>query len=157
MAYRNQALWNILEYLAKSVTPDQLLENTQLVTNLAYFCSALVDQVQLQAFPAGKYKVFKFIMKYLRQITVQYNGTLFSLILFLIIRQNYLWGIIMRLFMIFSGRVSTKVLREAHRAANRITVHLLRESQGEADELLRILKKVINHQGVIIAGPYETV
>jgi hypothetical protein len=84
MAYQNQALWNILECLAKSVTPDQLEENAQLATNLAYFCSALVDQVQLQAFPAGKYKAFKFIMKYLRQITVQQNGTYIFFYLFVL-------------------------------------------------------------------------
>lgn len=69
MAYENQALWTILEYLNKAVTPDQLLENAQLATNLAGFCSALVDQVELQAFPAGKYKVFQFVMKYLRHVT----------------------------------------------------------------------------------------
>src|SRR5690606_7079214 len=73
MAYENQALWTILEYLNKALTPDQLLENAQLATNLAGFCSALVDQVELQAFPAGKYKVFKFVMKYLRHITAQPN------------------------------------------------------------------------------------
>jgi hypothetical protein len=74
MAYENQALWTILEYLNKALTPDQLLENAQLATNLAGFCSALVDQVELQAFPAGKYKVFKFVMKYLRHITAQPSG-----------------------------------------------------------------------------------
>jgi len=62
-------LWNIIEYLRKSITPEQLSENTQLVNNLASFCSSLVDQVELQTFPSGKFKAFKFVMWYLRCLT----------------------------------------------------------------------------------------
>jgi hypothetical protein len=51
-----------------------------------------------------------------------------------------------------TARVSSKVIREAHKAGNRITVYLLRESQGQTDDLIRVLKKIVNHQAVIIAG-----
>ena len=44
------------------------------------------------------------------------------------------------------------MIREAHKAGNRITVYLLKGSRTHTDDLLRILKKIVNHQAVIIAG-----
>lgn len=46
---------------------------------------------------------------------------------------------------------SKQILREAHKAGNRITVYLFKESLTEA-ELLRVLTKLINNQAYIITG-----